>query len=207
MPSHVERALADAARALSMLRADRAALAAIEAAGALLADALAQRHRVLACGNGGSLCDAMHFAEELSGRFRRDRPPLPASAIADPAHLSCTANDYGWHEVFARWIEAHGAPGDVLVAISTSGASPNVLRAAERARARGLRVIALVGRREAPLAEAADLVIPTPAGPWSDRVQELHIKVLHILVEEVERRLFPAEARPHEPDAERPLHA
>lgn len=187
----VARALDEALRALAALRRDAAALRAIEAAGDLLADALAAGHRVYACGNGGSLCDAMHFAEELSGRFRSDRRPLPAAAIADAAHLTCTANDYGYEEGFARWVEAHGAAGDVLLAISTSGASPNVLRAAERARARGLRVIALTGRPGAPLAALADLAICTPAGRWSDRVQELHIKVVHILVELVERRLFP----------------
>src|SRR5690606_9191916 len=190
----VARALDEAAAALEALRRDAGALRAIEAAGALLAGALAAGRRVYACGNGGSLCDAMHFAEELSGRFRGDRPPLPAAAVADAAPLPCTANDHGYEEGFARWIEAHGATGDVLLAISTSGASPNVLRAAERARARGLRVIALTGRRDAPLAAHADLAICTPAGRWSDRVQELHIKVVHVLVELVERRLFPETA-------------
>lgn len=195
MRQHVERALADATNALAALSGSERALGAIERAAERMADALEQRRRVFACGNGGSLCDAMHFAEELSGRFRRDRRPLAAAAIADPAHLTCTANDYGYEEVFARWLEAHGAPGDVLLAISTSGASPNVLRAAVRARERGMCVVALTGRRDSPLALESHVEICTPAGAWADRVQELHIKVLHILVELIESRLFPDTAR------------
>jgi D-sedoheptulose 7-phosphate isomerase len=191
MRQTVERALADATDALAALSGSAATLDAIVAAAELIAEALGGRHRVYACGNGGSLCDAMHFAEELSGRFRRDRRPLPAAAITDPAHLTCTANDYGYDEVFARWLEAHGAPGDVLLAISTSGASANVVRAAVRARERGMRIVALTGRRESALALECHVEICTPAGRWADRVQELHIKVLHILVELVEARLFP----------------
>jgi D-sedoheptulose 7-phosphate isomerase len=187
----VERALGEAASALARLRADASALDAIARAGALFADALVRGGRVHACGNGGSLCDAMHFAEELSGRFRRDRRALAASAIADAAHLTCTANDFGYDEVFARWLEAHGARGDALLAISTSGESANVLRAAAKAREIGMGVVALTGRTGTSLARAAHVAICTPGGRWSDRVQELHIKVVHVLVELVESRLFP----------------
>jgi D-sedoheptulose 7-phosphate isomerase len=135
----------------------------------------------------------MHFAEELSGRYREDRPALAAQAISDPGHLSCVGNDYGYDRVFARYIEAHGRAGDVLLAISTSGTSPNVLRAAETARNRGLVVIALTGRRGTALGALADFAICTQGGRYADRVQELHIKVIHILIELVEAALFPPE--------------
>jgi D-sedoheptulose 7-phosphate isomerase len=133
----------------------------------------------------------MHFAEELTGRFRDDRPGYAAMAIADPSHLSCVGNDYGYEQVFARFVEAHGRTGDVLLAISTSGTSRNVVAAARGARQLGVRVIALTGRAGTPLAEVADIAIVTPAGRYADRVQELHIKVIHILIELVERRLAP----------------
>jgi D-sedoheptulose 7-phosphate isomerase len=187
----VRAALAEAAAGLDRLRGDEAALAAIGRAGELLADAFAAGGRAYACGNGGSMCDAMHFAEELSGRFRDDRPGYAALAISDPSHLSCVGNDYGYDQVFARFVEAHGRAGDVLLAISTSGTSRNVLAAARAARERGVRVIGLTGRADTPLAQLADVAIATPAGRYADRVQELHIKVIHILIELVERRLAP----------------
>ena len=193
-PRAVERisaALKQGAEAAARLLADRAALAEIAEAGAALARGLAEGRSVFACGNGGSLCDAMHFAEELSGRFRGDRRPLPVMAISDPGHLTCTANDFGYVEVFARFIEGHGRPGDLLLALSTSGKSPNIIRAAEAARARGLHVIALTGRVGSPVGTLAHHHIVTPAGAHADRVQELHMQVIHILVELVERRLFP----------------
>lgn len=138
------------------------------------------------------MCDAMHFAEELSGRFRRDRPALAAVAISDPGHITCAGNDYGFDHIFSRYIEAHGREDDVLLAISTSGESHNVVLAANRARELGLRVIGLTGRIGSTLGRAADVDICTPAGTYADRVQELHIKVIHILIELIERQLFPA---------------
>lgn len=182
-------ALAEAAAALARLQADEVALARIAAAGNLLAATFAAGGRVYSCGNGGSMCDAMHFAEELTGRFRDDRPGYAALAISDPGHLSCVGNDYGYEQVFARFIEAHGRTGDVLLAISTSGTSRNVLAAVKTARARGLKVIGLTGKDGAPLATEADIAIVTPAGRYADRVQELHIKVIHILIELVEGQL------------------
>ncbi|MBA3255005.1 MAG: SIS domain-containing protein, partial [Burkholderiaceae bacterium] len=143
------------------------------------------------CGNGGSMCDAMHFAEELTGRFRDNRPGYAALAISDASHLSCVGNDYGYDQVFARFIEAHGRAGDVLLAISTSGTSRNVLSAVDVAHRLGMKVIGLTGRAATPLAESADIAIVTAAGRYADRVQELHIKVIHILIELVERRLAP----------------
>jgi len=191
MRDHIRAALSNAASHLETLARNEEALLAIERAGALLAASFEAGGRVFACGNGGSMCDAMHFAEELSGKFRKERRPLAAVAISDPGHLTCASNDYGYEEAFARYIEAHGRAGDVLLSISTSGKSPNVVRAAERARKLGLKVVALTGRPGSALGRVADIEICTPAGEWSDRVQELQIKVIHILVELVERRLFP----------------
>lgn len=185
----VVAALAQAADALANLRADPAAIAAIARGGETVARCLRAGGRVFSCGNGGSLCDAMHFAEELTGRFRGDRPGYAATAIADPGHLSCVANDFGFEQVFSRYVQAHGRSGDVLLAISTSGNSANVVAAAHAARAAGMSVIALTGRADCALAELAEVRIATPAGRYSDRVQELHIKVLHTLIELVEHHL------------------
>lgn len=187
----VKNTLDEALGALQALIGNEVMLQRIAAAGQLLADTLAAGGRAYSCGNGGSMCDAMHFAEELTGRFRDDRPGYAALAISDPSHLSCVGNDYGYQQVFARFIEAHGRAGDVLLAISTSGASKNVLAAVDAARQRGMKVIGLMGREHAPLAESADIAIVTTAGQYADRVQELHIKVIHILIELVERKLAP----------------
>ena len=192
MTEIVSASLAECASVLDALRRDSATQAAIVAAGGALATAMRSGNRVFSCGNGGSFCDAAHFAEELSGRYRRDRPALAAQAISDAAHLTCVANDYGYEMVFARYLEAHGRADDVLVALSTSGTSPNILRAAEVARRKSMVVVALTGRPGSPLAAVADIEICTPGGRYADRVQELHIKVIHILIELVERDLFPA---------------
>ncbi|MBS0319508.1 MAG: D-sedoheptulose 7-phosphate isomerase [Proteobacteria bacterium] len=186
----IEGALAEAADALAALRQDKATLAAIAAAGALLAATFRAHGKALSCGNGGSMCDAMHFAEELTGRYRDDRPGYPAIAISDVTHMSCVGNDYGYDRVFSRYVEAHGRPGDVLLAISTSASSRNVIAAAEAARAAGMQVIALTGK-PGRLDALADIVIRTPGGHYADRVQELNIKVIHILIELVERALAP----------------
>ena len=190
----IRSALEEAAGGLERLRRNDAALAAIEAAGGVLAKAFIAGNRAYSCGNGGSMCDAMHFAEELTGRFRRDRRPLAALAISDPGHLTCTANDFGYPQIFARFVQAHGRAGDVLLAISTSGSSANVLAAAEAARSLSMAVIALTGRPASPLAELAQVEVCTPAGRFADRVQELHIKVIHVLIELVEHQLNLADA-------------
>ena len=182
--------LAEASAALDALRGSAPALDAIAAAGRTMVDVLRAGGRVFSCGNGGSMCDAMHFAEELSGRYRDDRPALAAVAISDPGHLSCVANDYGYEAVFSRYLEAHGQRGDCLLAISTSGSSRNVLAAVAAGKALGMTIVALTGRPGVALAEAADIAICTPAGRYADRVQELHIKVIHILIELIERGLF-----------------
>ena len=183
--------LREARAALDALLENQTTLQAVGEAGRLLAAIFVRGNRVYSCGNGGSMCDAMHFAEELSGRFRLDRPALPATAIGDAGHLTCVANDYGFEHVFSRYIEAHGRAGDGLLAISTSGASDNVIKAAAAARAAGLSVIALTGRPDSALGRLADIEICTPAGRFADRVQELHIKIVHLLIELVERELHP----------------
>jgi len=187
----VRAALDEAAAALDRLRADDATLAHIEQAGELLASVFGAGGRAYSCGNGGSMCDAMHFAEELTGRFRDDRPGYAALAISDPGHLTCVGNDYGYEQVFARYLRAHGRAGDVLLAISTSGTSRNVVAAAQAAKELDMRVIALTGRAGSALVDLSDIAIVTPGGRFADRVQELHIKVIHILIELVERRLAP----------------
>ena len=187
----VRGALQEAAESLARLQADAAMLDRIAQAGALLADTFAAGGRAYSCGNGGSMCDAMHFAEELTGRFRDDRRGYAALAISDPGHLSCVGNDYGYERVFARFIEAHGRAGDVLLAITTSGTSRNVVAAAQAARNLGMKVIELTGRAGTTITECADIALVTPGGRYADRVQELHIKLIHILIELVERRLAP----------------
>jgi D-sedoheptulose 7-phosphate isomerase len=155
-----------------------------------LAACLARSGTVLACGNGGSMCDAMHFAEELSGRFRRDRRALPALAISDPAHLTCVANDWGFDRVFARGVEAWGRPGDTLVVFSTSGNSRNIVAAAEAARAQQLAVVGLLGRQGGAVRPLCDEAIVVPADD-AGRIQEVHIKIVHLLIEGIERVLVP----------------
>ena len=189
--NHASASLAAAKKALDQLIASPTAAAAIDPCCTLLAERFAAGRKVLICGNGGSACDAMHFAEELTGRFRNDRPALPGIACTDPGHITCTANDYGFEHVFSRWVEALGQKGDVLILLSTSGNSPNILKAAEVGKARGLTTIALLGKDGGKLRGRCDheLVVP---GDGSDRIQELHMLILHTLVEGVERTLFPA---------------
>lgn len=146
--------------------------------------------KVLSCGNGGSMCDAMHFAEELTGRFRKDRPALAALAISDPSHLTCVANDFGYDKVFSRAVEGWGKKDDVLLAISTSGNSPNIIEAVKAAKLHGMKVIGLLGKGGGKLAGEVDypFVIDSDV---SDRIQEMHIKLIHMFIEGIERSLFP----------------
>lgn len=159
----------------------------IELAGQILVDTIKTGGQVISCGNGGSMCDAMHFAEELSGRYRQDRPAYPAIAISDPSHLSCVANDYGYAFVFSRMVEAIGRKGDVLLAISTSGNSENVLKAIEAAKLKGMKVIGLTANEGGKMAALCDVEIRAPRSEFSDRAQEIHIKVIHSLIDFVER--------------------
>lgn len=161
----------------------------IEQAGTILAEAIQAGGKVISCGNGGSMSDAMHFAEELSGRYRNDRQAYPAIAISDPSHLSCVANDYGYAFVFSRMIEAIGSKGDVLFAISTSGNSENVLKAIEAAKKKGMKVIGLTGKNGGKMAGLCDVEIRAPKSDYADRAQEIHIKVIHSLIDFVEATL------------------
>ncbi len=187
----IKEALIEAQTALQALIANEEAILAIDSASNAMAQAIQSGHKILSCGNGGSLCDSMHFAEEMTGRFRQDRPGFAAIAIADASHMSCVGNDYGYEEVFARYVSAVGQKGDVLLAITTSGTSKNVLKAVVAAKQKGMVVVGLTGKALSPLAQEADIAIVTPAGRWADRVQELHIKCIHIMIEQVERLLAP----------------
>lgn len=187
----VRTILQDAESALQALLANANGMKAIADAGALLADTFKKGGRVFSCGNGGSMCDAMHFAEELSGRYRLDRPALAAASISDPSHISCVGNDYGYEFIFSRYIEAHARAGDCLVAISTSGKSKNVMTAVAAAKKQGVKVIGMTSKPDTLLGQASDICIATPGGQYADRVQELHIKSIHIMIELVERALFP----------------
>ena len=187
----IKEALIEAQTALQALIANEEAILAIDSASNAMAQAIQSGHKILSCGNGGSLCDSMHFAEEMTGRFRQDRPGFAAIAIADASHMSCVGNDYGYEEVFARYVSAVGQKGDVLLAITTSGTSKNVLKAVVAAKQKGMVVVGLTGKALSPLAQEADIAIVTPAGRWADRVQELHIKCIHIMIDQVERLLAP----------------
>lgn len=186
------RASFEAARStLDAFLADEANLEAVGRFAALCKDALDAGGKLMACGNGGSMCDAMHFAEEWTGRFRGNRSALPAIAFSDPSQLTCIANDFGYDEVFARSVEAYGREGDVLVCMSTSGNSPNAIRAIEAAKERGVKTVALLGKGGGKMRDMADLAIVVPEATTSDRIQEVHIKILHIAIEAVERATFP----------------
>ncbi len=161
----------------------------IEKAGNVLLEAIRNGNKIISCGNGGSMCDAMHFAEELSGRYRMDRRALPAFAISDPAHLTCTGNDFGFEFIFSRMVDAIGVKGDVLFAISTSGNSQNVIRAIESAKANGMKIIGLTGKDGGKMASLCDVEIRAPYSEFADRAQEIHVKVIHSLIDCVERGL------------------
>ena len=162
---------------------------AIEKAGKMLVESLKKDNIIISCGNGGSMSDAMHFAEELTGRFRNNRKPIPALAISDPTHLSCTSNDYGYEYVFSRYVEAFGKDGDVLLAISTSGNSGNVIKACEVARQKGMKIVGLTGKDGGKLKDICDVEIRAPFAQYADRAQEIHIKIIHSLIHFIELNL------------------
>lgn len=183
----IKQELLHAYDVLDKFIADPENILSIEAGAQLLADAFKAGGKVISCGNGGSHCDAMHFAEELTGRYRDDRPSLPAFAISDPSHISCVGNDYGFDHVFSRFVEGVGFKGDVLFAISTSGNSKNVINAIKAAQNKGMKIIALTGNGGGKMAGMADVEIRVPHYGYADRVQEIHIKVIHILILLVEK--------------------
>lgn len=185
----IRQNLEESNRVLENFMMDKGQMQNIAAAAKIMADAIQAGNKILSCGNGGSHCDAMHFAEELSGRYRENRRALPALAISDPSHLSCVANDFGFDHVFSRMVEALGQPGDVLLGISTSGKSPNIIKAVEASHKRGLKVVILTGKDGGPLAGMGAVEVRVPHFGYADRIQEIHIKVIHIFIQLIEHQL------------------
>ncbi len=186
---NIREELEEAANVLRKFTADDSSIAAIEKAAELMAAAIRNGGRILSAGNGGSHCDAMHFAEELTGRYRENRPAYGAIAISDPSHLSCVSNDYGYKYVFSRYLEGVGREGDVFLGISTSGNSENIITAVETARKKGIKTVVLTGKDGGKLAGLADVEIRVPHFGFADRIQEVHIKVIHILIHAIEVKL------------------
>ena len=184
----IKQHLDEAAEALKAFNTD-SNITAIDDALKIMVEALKNGKKIISCGNGGSMCDAMHFAEELSGRFREDRKGLAAVSISDPSHISCVANDYGYEYVFSRYVEALGTKGDVLLGISTSGNSENIIRAVDAAKKNGMKSIGLTGKNGGKMALKVDAEIRAPHTPYADRVQEIHIKVIHALIDGIEKEL------------------
>lgn len=183
-------ALSEANQTLEQFLADPEQLAKCVHFSNILTETFRSGGKLFTCGNGGSHCDAMHFAEEFTGRYRKDRAPLGALALGDPSHVTCVSNDYGFNEIFSRQVQGLARKGDMLVGLSTSGNSANVIRAFEVAREMGVKTVALLGRDGGKLKSMADLAIVIPA-QTSDRIQEMHIKLIHTVIETVERQLFP----------------
>jgi D-sedoheptulose 7-phosphate isomerase len=186
----IQKEFIEAQEVLNTFIADENNFKLIKKAGDLIVESFNNKGKLISCGNGGSMCDAMHFAEELSGRFRGDRPSLPAMSISDPSYMSCVINDYGADAVFSRYVQGMGFAGDVLIAISTSGNSANVINAAKTAKEQGMRVIAFTGKTGGELANIADVEIRAPHSKYADRVQEIHIKVIHSLIHYIEQQIF-----------------
>lgn len=185
----IKSELTEAADVLNKFISDEKNIEQIQNAAKLIADSFKQGGKVLSCGNGGSHCDAMHFAEELTGRYRENRPGYPGIAISDPSHLSCVSNDFGYDFVFSRYVEAVGAAGDVLFGLSTSGNSGNILNAIEAAKAKGMKTIALTGKDGGKMAGVADIEIRVPHFGYADRIQEIHIKIIHIVIQLIEKEM------------------
>jgi D-sedoheptulose 7-phosphate isomerase len=163
----------------------------IQTAADWMIEAIKNERKIISCGNGGSMSDAMHFAEELTGRYRKSRPAIAAVSISDPTHITCVGNDYGFDEIFSRYIDGVGLKGDVLLGISTSGNSKNVIKAFEAAKAKGIRTIALTGKDGGNIAGNVDLEIRVPHTGYADRIQEVHIKIIHTLIQLIEEAIYP----------------
>ena len=189
MNEQIMESASDAVKAAEQLRSDEG-LKFIEDAALMIAQAYRTGNKIIVAGNGGSLCDAMHFAEEMTGFFRSKRKALPAIALADPGHMSCVGNDVGYNQVFSRGVEAHGVEGDVFIALTTSGNSQNLVEAVQVAKDRGLQTITFLGKTGGALKGAADLEWIVSGFTYSDRVQEAHMAAIHIIIEMVEKVLF-----------------
>lgn len=190
MKDIIQQSLRESQDVLAQFLSDPSKLDAIEKAADCLVDALQQGKKILSCGNGGSHCDAMHFAEELSGRYRENRPALAAMAISDPSHITCVSNDFGYNYIYSRFIEGLGNQGDVLVGISTSGQSANIIEAVKAAQEKGMKVVLLTGKDGGDLAGMGAIEIRVDHFGFADRIQEIHIKVIHILIQLIEAKFF-----------------
>ena len=183
----IKNELNESYRLLKNFIDDDSNINAIESAAELMKVSIKNGGKIISCGNGGSMCDAMHFAEELTGKFREERKPLPAISISDPSHITCVGNDYGFQFVFSKYLEGIGKKGDVLLAISTSGNSENIINAANYAKKNNIKVVSLTGKDGGKLSGLSDVEIRVPHFGYSDRIQEIHIKVIHILILLIEK--------------------
>jgi len=188
--SLISAELNQAAEVLQGFLKDENNLKNIETAAKAIADSIKQGGKVISCGNGGSHCDAMHFAEELTGRYRDNRKAIPAICVSDPSHISCVSNDFGYEFVFSRYLEALGNKSDILLGISTSGNSANIIRAAQTAKEKGMKVIILSGKDGGKLSPLADIELRVPHFGYADRIQEVHIKIIHILILLIEKEVI-----------------
>lgn len=185
----IHQNFAEATDVLAKFVSDKKNFSVIEKAGRIMVNSFRKGGKVISCGNGGSMCDAMHFSEELSGKFRENRKPFPAVSVSDPSYISCVGNDYGYDFVFSRFIEAVGKRGDVLLAISTSGNSKNILNAIYAAKKKGMKIIGLTGKDGGKMADLCDVEIRAPYSKYADRAQEIHIKVIHSLIHFLETNI------------------
>jgi D-sedoheptulose 7-phosphate isomerase len=187
--NNIKQHFSEAHSVLSQFLANDKNFENIEEAGKIMVESILSGGKILSCGNGGSMCDAMHFAEELTGKYRNDRPAIAAISMSDVSHMACVGNDYGYDFVFSRYLEAIGRKGDVLLGISTSGNSKNVLNAMEVARKKGIKIIGLTGKDGGKMAGLCDVEIRAPHSQYADRAQEIHIKCIHSLIDFIERKL------------------
>ncbi|MBX7044529.1 MAG: D-sedoheptulose 7-phosphate isomerase [Ignavibacteria bacterium] len=187
--NHIKENFIEAQSVLEKFVSDNSNFEKIKQAGDIMVESLSRGGKIISCGNGGSMCDAMHFAEELTGRFRDERKAIGAVSVSDPSHISCVSNDYGYEKIFSRYVEGVGRSEDVLLAISTSGNSKNILNAIDAAKEKGLKVVGLTGKDGGKMAKVCDVEIRSPQSKYSDRVQEIHIKVIHSLIDYIERNL------------------
>lgn len=190
MTNHFLNSLVEAQEVLNNFLKNSDNLEKLSSSTEIMVNSLKMGGKIMSCGNGGSMCDAMHFTEELTGRYRKDREPLAAFSLTEPAHISCVANDYGYEHIFSRYVQSLGKPEDVLLAISTSGNSENVIQAAKMAKSKKVKVVALTGKDGGKLKAMADIAFVVPS-TTTDRIQEIHIKIIHLLIEGIERKLFP----------------
>lgn len=191
MQNYIQNSLDQSYQILAKFLEDQKNISAIEKSVSIFVESLKMGGKILSCGNGGSMCDSMHFVEELTGRYRKDRDPIAAMSMGDASHITCVANDYGFEHIFSRHVQAWGKSGDVLLAISTSGNSQNVILATEMAKKKNMKVIGLLGKDGGKLKDMVDVAIIVDC-PITDRIQEIHIKCIHIFIEGIERALYPS---------------